>query len=215
MIKHPTTDKRGSPMNDVSIKRRRLIQLGIALPVAAPASLLLNKALATTAQLELTPACGTPAVATQVQTAGPFFTPNTPLRRSFREESGDGEFLDLVGFVNTPDCRPVANAVVELWHTDAQGRYDNEGYSMRGHQFTDANGRFLFETIVPGRYPGRTLHYHVTIAPAGARSLTTQLYFPNDNGNDKDWIFDQRLILDIGENSGVVTGRFDFVIESS
>ena len=44
-----------------------------------------------------------------------------------------------------PDCQPVANAVIELWHADAQGRYDNQGYRMRGHQLTDAMGRFSFE----------------------------------------------------------------------
>ena len=201
-------------MNDISIKRRKLIQFGAALPVAVPASLLMSKAMAGTTQLEPTPACNAAAALTRTQTAGPFFTPNTPLRRSFRDEPGSGESLDLVGFVKTPDCRPVANAIVELWHADARGRYDNEGYAMRGHQFTDAEGRFLFETIVPGRYPGRTLHYHVIVAPADARPLTTQLYFPNDEGNDRDWGFDERLLLDIGEYSGVATGRFDFVVKS-
>ena len=201
-------------MNVNSIKRRRLIQLGAALPVAVPASLLLNSTPAASKQQEPTAACDTPATSTRPQTAGPFFSPNTPLRRSFRDDSTGGKFLDLVGIVKTPDCIAVANAVVELWHADALGRYDNEGYTMRGHQITDANGLFLFETIVPGRYPGRTLHYHVTIAPPGARPLTTQLYFPNDKGNERDWGFDKRLLLDIGENSGVTTGRFDFVVAS-
>jgi protocatechuate 3,4-dioxygenase beta subunit len=201
-------------MNDIFTNRRRLIQLGATLPVAVPTSLLFNNALAATKQLEPTAACDTSAASTRAQTAGPFFSPNTPLRRSFREDSAGEEPLDLVGFVKTPDCIPVANAIVELWHADARGRYDNEGYRMRGHQFTDEKGRFLFETIVPGRYPGRTLHYHVIIAPPGTRPLTTQLYFPNDQGNDRDWGFDKRLLLDIGEYSGVATGRFDFVIAS-
>jgi protocatechuate 3,4-dioxygenase beta subunit len=193
-------------------QRRKFIKIGLALPISLPACLLLKDARAS--ELQSTANCKTPAVSTRRQTAGPFFTPNSPLRSNFREGSKAGKPLDLTGFVKTPDCRPVANAIVELWHTDAQGRYDNEGYTMRGHQFTDANGHFLFETIVPGRYPSRTLHYHVTIAPVGTRPLTTQLYFPNDQGNDKDWIFDKRLLLDIGEDSGVETGHFEFIIET-
>jgi protocatechuate 3,4-dioxygenase beta subunit len=85
---------------------------------------------------------------------------------------------------------------------------------MRGHQITDAMGRFLFETIVPGRYPGRTRHYHVTVAPPAAHALTTQLYFPNDSGNRRDWMFNDRLLLDIGHTRGIDFGRFDFVIET-
>lgn len=174
----------------------------------------MNKAFAAAEKLEPTRECQTPATSTRKQTAGPYFTPDTPLRRSFRDSSTRGEPLNLIGYVTMPDCRPVANAVIELWHTDAKGRYDNQGYNMRGHQFTDTMGRFLFETIVPGRYPGRTLHYHVTIAAPGARSLTTQLYFPDDTGNGKDWIFDKRLLLDIGLLEGVSFARFDFVVES-
>ena len=75
-------------------------------------------------------------------------------------------------------------------------------------------GRFIFVTIVPGRYPGRSLHYHIIIAPSGVRALTTQLYFLNDRDNDKDWIFDARLLLDISQNAGVEIGRFDFVVET-
>jgi protocatechuate 3,4-dioxygenase beta subunit len=202
-------------MNDISIKRRRLIQLGATLPLALPVSLLVSQAQAASKRPEPTTVCDKSVVSTRSQTAGPFFTPNTPMRINFREDSAGGEPLDLFGFVKTPDCRPVANATIELWHADDRGHYDNEGYKMRGHQFTDANGGFLFETIVPGRYPGRTLHYHVTIAPADVRPLTTQLYFPEDQGNDKDWGFDKRLLLDIGEYSGVKTGRFDFVVNSA
>ena len=212
MIKQTTTEHK--PVKDIFIKRRKLIQLGAALPIAVPASLLMNQAMAGTTQLQPTTPCSTPAATTRKQTAGPFFTPNTPLKRSFRDDSADGKPLDLIGFVQTPDCRPVANAVIELWHADAQGRYDNQGYSMRGHQFTDSKGRFSFETIVPGRYPGRTLHYHVIIAPPGATALTTQLYFPDDRDNDRDWIFDKRLVLDISLNTGIEIGRFDFVVEA-
>ena len=43
----------------------------------------------------------------------------------------------------------VAGALLDLWHCDAAGVYDNDGYRLRGHQFSDAEGRFVFETIVP------------------------------------------------------------------
>ncbi len=35
-----------------------------------------------------------------------------------------------------------ARALVELWHSDENVNYDNGGYRLRGHQFTDAEGRW-------------------------------------------------------------------------
>ena len=45
-------------------------------------------------------------------------------------------------------------------------------------------------------------------------ALTTQLYFPDDHVNNRDWIFDQRLVLDISQDAGIEIGRFDFVVEA-
>ena len=50
----------------------------------------------------------------------------------------------------------------------------------------------MFETIVPGKYPGRTRHYHVKVQAPGRSILTTQLYFPGEPGNDGDRIFEFR-----------------------
>lgn len=202
------------PVNDILLNRRKLLQRSAALSFATPASLFFDNASAQTTYLEPSAECVAPAAATRPQTAGPFFTPDTPLKRNFRDDAPGGEPLSLIGFVKTPDCRPVANAVVELWHANTRGRYDNQGYIMRGHQITDAMGRFLFETIVPGRYPGRTRHYHVTVAPPAASPLTTQLYFPNESGNRRDWLFNEKLLLEIGHTRGVDFGRFDFVVEA-
>ena len=149
---------------------------------------------------------------TRAQTAGPFFTPNTPLRNDFRNDDPNGTPFQLVGFVKSPGCAPRRGAMVELWHADSHGRYDNEGYRMRGHQFTDAQGRFVFFTSIPGDYPGRTRHFHVTVISDNGRKLTTQLYFPNFQNNASDWIHRPELEMKTGVIDGKSSGRFDFVV---
>ena len=126
-----------------------------------------------------TPSCGPDSAPTISQTEGPYYTPHTPAKRDFRADA-PGEAITLTGFVIDRRCQPVADAVVDLWHADARGAYDNSGFKLRGYQITDTRGRYVFETIVPGIYPGRTRHFHVKVAVPGRRVLTTQLYFPDD-----------------------------------
>ncbi|WP_404862249.1 intradiol ring-cleavage dioxygenase [Georhizobium sp. MAB10] len=179
---------------------------------AAPMSLaLVGPASAQGAQLPLTPACGPEDRITQAQTEGPFYTPQTPEKRDFRSD-GAGTPVTVFGFVVDPACRPRANMIVDLWHADDAGSYDNSGYAFRGYQVTDANGRFIFDTIMPGRYPGRTRHYHVKIASGAGVDLTTQLYFPGEPDNDRDGIYDPRLLMEMSEASDGLLGRFDFVL---
>lgn len=189
-------------------KRRKLIQFGAALPILSSSL----RAQAANPILEPTMDCTGSIQKTHAQSAGPFFTPDTPHRKDFRAEDKNGTPFQLFGFVKSRDCQPVPNALIELWHADSQGRYDNLGYKMRGHQFTDDKGRFVFLTTVPGRYPGRTLHYHVKVQASGQQLLTTQLYFPDEPANKKDWIFDQSLLMAIGSFNDVAAGRFDFVV---
>lgn len=156
--------------------------------------------------------CREPAAATPRQTEGPFFTPSTPLKSDFRADGRPGRPLDLVGTVVDRDCRPLTGVVVELWHADADGRYDNSGYDLRGHQVSDDEGRFGFETIVPGLYSGRTRHYHLIVAPSGGRPLTTQLYFPDEPRNGRDWIYDPLLQMRLEGKDDHLLGRYDFVV---
>jgi protocatechuate 3,4-dioxygenase beta subunit len=151
--------------------------------------------------------CG---VVTPPQTEGPFFTPRSPLRASLIEPGTKAGRFVVSGRVLSPQCQPVANALVDLWHADEDGDYDNRGYRYRGHQFTDAEGRYRFETIVPAQYPGRTRHYHVKVQPKGGRILTTQLYFPGDPGNSRDGLY--RRELEMKTSSG--QGDFDFVVSA-
>jgi len=162
-------------------------------------------------QLEPTPQCDdhdeTPS-----QTEGPFYTPDTPERTSLLEASISGTTLLVTGKVLTTDCQPIAGAVLDFWHADDAGNYDNEGFRLRGHQFTDANGNFRLETIMPGLYPGRTRHIHVKAQGPDSVLLTTQLYFPSESSNNEDDIFDSTLLMDVADEGDGKAAVFNFVL---
>jgi protocatechuate 3,4-dioxygenase beta subunit len=161
-----------------------------------------------------TPACGADeAEVTVAQTEGPYFTPNSPERSNFREDVDDGAPLVVTGAVLATDCTPVGRALVDVWHADAGGEYDNQGYRLRGHFFTDDQGRYRLETIVPGLYPGRTRHLHVKVQAPRGRVLTTQLYFPGETANRRDGIYRPELEMSVEENPEGSNARFDFVLE--
>ena len=142
------------------------------------------------------------------QTEGPFFKPSSPERISLLEGSMAPGLL-VTGRVLGKDCKPVAGALLDFWHADERGEYDNSGFRFRGHQFSDAEGRYRLETIVPAEYPGRTRHIHVKVQARGGPVLTTQLYFPNEPGNAHDALFRQELVVRRTEKLGLV--GFDFV----
>ena len=93
------------------------------------------------------------------------------------------------------DCRPIARALLDFWQADDKGDYDNAGYRLRGHTFSDTTGRYGIETILPGLYPGRTRHIHVKVTAPNQPTLTTQLFFPNEARNQSDSIFDRALLV--------------------
>jgi protocatechuate 3,4-dioxygenase beta subunit len=119
------------------------------------------------------------------------------------------------GTVLDTDCKPMPKALIDVWHADAVGEYDNSGYRMRGHQFTDAEGKFRLQTIVPGNYPGRTRHFHVKVQAQGGRVLTTQLYFPDEPNNRRDGIFTPELVMKVKDVEGGKLAAFDFVLPKS
>ncbi|MEM9164885.1 MAG: intradiol ring-cleavage dioxygenase [Cyanobacteria bacterium P01_F01_bin.4] len=163
-------------------------------------------------RLPPTPACGENGP-TPPLTEGPFYTPDSPERTSLLEPGMTGARIVVIGQVLSPQCTPIANALVDFWHTDNQGRYDNSGYTLRGHQFTDAEGRYRLETIVPGIYPGRTRHFHVKVQMADQSVLTTQLYFPAEPLNEGDFLFRPDLVMSVQEGNNIKQATFDFILE--
>jgi protocatechuate 3,4-dioxygenase beta subunit len=162
--------------------------------------------------LSPTPACHDGDEPTLAQTEGPFFKPSSPERIELIEAGMAGQPIELVGFVLSRNCKPIAGALLEFWQADDKGQYDNSGFRLRGHQFTDADGRYRLKSIVPGVYPGRTRHFHVKVQASGGRVLTTQLYFPGEAKNRSDGLFRKELLVRTAKNEGWLAGRFDFVI---
>lgn len=170
---------------------------------------------ATTQVLEPTPACADDDDETPAQTEGPYYTPNTPERTSLLEAGITGTPLLVTGTVLTTDCQPIAAALIDFWHCDDAGNYDNVGYKLRGHQFADAQGRYTLETILPGLYPGRTRHIHVKVQAPNQPILTTQLYFPNEPDNASDGIFHPALLMDVQDSTNGQSAAFNFVLDLS
>jgi protocatechuate 3,4-dioxygenase beta subunit len=199
-------------MSKVEITRRRLLELGLALPPLAAltgyADLLGSPALAAT------PAIVDDDEPTPALTEGPYFTPNSPKRKSIVPAGATGTRLTLSGRVLTTAGRPVASALIDFWQANTRGVYDNNGYRFRGHQFTDARGRYALLTVVPGLYPGRTKHIHVKVQAPRQPVLTTQLFFPGVGGNSSDGIFDADCVVKRWRlSNGRRLATFDFVLD--
>jgi protocatechuate 3,4-dioxygenase beta subunit len=164
-------------------------------------------------QLPPTPQCDDNDAPTARQTEGPYFKPSSPQRTDLVEPGSKARLLELSGQVLTRACRPVSRALVDLWHADERGDYDNAGFRYRGHLFTDAEGRYRFRTIVPALYPGRTRHYHVKVQAPQQSVLTTQLYFPDEPANRRDGLFRRELLMRMAEAGDAQSARFDFVLD--
>ena len=119
------------------------------------------------------------------------------LTRQYAEEP-QGERIIVAGRVLDEDGRPVRDALVELWQTNAGGRYRHAkddhparldpNFGGAGRAITDADGGYRFTTIKPGAYPWRNhpnawrpAHIHFSIFGWSFRTrLVTQMYFPGD-----------------------------------
>jgi protocatechuate 3,4-dioxygenase beta subunit len=193
--------------NEFHPSRRRLLLAG----ALAATGLAFDEAGAEV--LAPTPQCHDGDAPTMRQTEGPYFKPSSPERADLIEPGSRARPVELGGQVFTRSCRPVARALVDLWHADERGAYDNSGFRYRGHLFTDAEGRYRFRTIVPALYPGRARHYHVKVQAPNEPVLTTQLYFPDEPANRRDGLFRRELVMRMAEAGDGLAARFDFVLD--
>jgi protocatechuate 3,4-dioxygenase beta subunit len=199
-------------MAEDTTSRRNFLKVSAGVPAAAALGQV-PEVLAQSQPLGPTPACPDDAQPTPRQTEGPFFKPDSPQRSSLLEPGIAGTKIVVSGLVLSTDCKPVARALVDFWQADDRGEYDNVGQRLRGHQFTDDQGRYRLETVVPGLYPGRTRHFHVKVQAPNRPVLTTQLYFPAEPQNQRDFIFNPQLVMKTQDAADGKLAAFDFVLD--
>ena len=162
---------------------------------------------------------------------GPFYTPNAPVLQAGKLADANelGTKMIISGRVHNLDCsKVIPNTIIDVWHANDAGAYDNSGYNLRGKTTTNSQGFYIFETIKPGRYLNgstyRPSHIHFKITPPGFTELTTQLYFAGDpyiSGDAAASItsdtFDatHRIISLTQNNMGHLEGTWDIIVDGS
>jgi catechol 1,2-dioxygenase len=120
---------------------------------------------------------------------GPFYRPDAPLRSNLIPAGETGEVLHLSGTVYDEKGKmPLPNALVEVWHCDEHGVYDNtsDAYRFRGAVRTGSDGKYYFKTLIPVPYKDsethtRPAHIHMRISGTRYQDLITQVYFKDDS----------------------------------
>jgi len=155
---------------------------------------------------------------------GPYYTPNPPALTDNKLAKAEepGERIVISGQVRTLDCsKVIAGVLIDIWHADDAGAYDNAGYNLRGTVTSNDQGFYMFETIRPGKYANRPSHIHFKITPPGFETLITQLYFEGDTSiptdpaaSFTDAPFDAReRIIPLKEENGKLVGTWDIIVD--
>ena len=138
------------------------------------------------------------------------FKAGSPRRTSLVEPGAAGAKVTLAGFVIGLKCGRVKDARLDFWQADARGAYDMQAFRFRGHQLTDAEGRYRLETIMPGPVGKRAPHLGVRLTPPGQPPLTTLLFFPDEPRNASDSQVVPKLVMKRGSDG--LSFRFDFIL---
>lgn len=172
---------------------------------------------------------------------GPYYVEGAPiLAKPYKlpmRQSERGEKLIFSGTVKDVDGNPLAKALVDMWQVDADGYYssfesDAPPYNLRGRFYTDENGYFEVETIVPVPYriptggpigeflgmidqqPYRPAHIQFMFKRKGYETLITQVFFEGDEWLEDDVADGVRstLVTKLHDKSDLKVASLDFVM---
>lgn len=162
---------------------------------------------------------------------GPFYTANAPsiINNQLASANEPGTRLIISGRVHNLDCTEyIPGTIIDIWHADDAGAYDNSGFNLRGQTTSNSQGFYLFETIYPGKYLNgsayRPAHIHFKITPPGYPLLTTQLYFEGDSDISTDaaasissgtYDATHRIVPVTTNSSGQKEATWDIVVDGS
>ena len=142
---------------------------------------------------------------------GPFHVADAPVRVNGvlfeKEPTAAAQYLDVRGRVRDAiSGEGIPDAIIDVWQADENGSYDQVGFHLRGRIVSDANGRYELHTIVPKDYAEhdddpigelframrstnrRAAHIHIRVDCEGYRPLTTQLFMPDADHLDDDYL---------------------------
>src|SRR5215469_9767324 len=186
---------------------------------------------------------GRPGTITTIE--GPYYVPRAPLLKSPcalpHRADEPGDLVLFSGTVRSSTGRSLPEAVLDLWQSDANGRYSHFNipeavapYNLRGRVTTNHEGRFEIETRIPGpyeipntgptgallaamgRHAWRPAHLHVKVQHPGYRSLTTQLFLKNDPWLESDVVegaVKEALIVDPVKEHDRYVLSYDLALE--
>jgi catechol 1,2-dioxygenase len=169
-----------------------------------------------------------PSGATESTVLGPFYRAGAPEIEMggtiAQTDTGDPAYVS--GRVTSPDGKPIAGALLDIWQTAPNGLYETQDenqpdYNLRGQLHTDKDGRYAFRTVIPvsypvptdgpvgrmlkamGRHPMRPAHIHFVITAPGYERLATHLFAEGDQYLDSDAVFGVKnsLVVKFEENS--------------
>ena len=179
---------------------------------------------------------------TQANNLGPFFREGAPQLEdgaSLLRSPTPGPQLSFKGFVRDLAGRPIAGAVVDVWHSSPVGLYENQDrnqaeMNLRGKFTTQPDGSFRFRSVKPAGYPVpidgpagvllgaqkrhnlRPAHLHFLIHKPGYKTIASQVYDPEDPNLETDSQFGvtKALIGDYRKDTAESYSlEFSFVLE--
>ena len=170
---------------------------------------------------------------TPPQSTGPFYKEPSKIFNNDMTNNGKaiGKRIKVYGKVLNNKCKPISNAVLDIWQANSFGKYNHQAdlsESRKDNEFygymrllSNERGEYSFNTILPGSYRVskdliRTPHIHFKVTN-NKKQLTTQMYFKGNEMNKKDFLFknthnNNTLEATIDKSFSNLTYKFDIII---